>query len=223
VTLLVLPFPEPPAAQRPPVLRSLREALLAPGTGWLLLLCGTYKLGESMVDAMFKPFLVDQGYTAAQLGLWIGTYGKALSIAGSVVGGALAWRMDLLRAVGITAALRAVPVVGVLWLSLVPLTEGRIIATLCAEHFFAGALTTAMFAYLMSRVDRRIGASHYTLLATVEVLGKSPGGWASGLIADRLGYPAVFATAALLSVAYLAVLRPMRQVERRAAAATAPP
>ena len=222
VALFSMSFPEPPTPERPPVLRSLREALLAPGTAWLLLLCGTYKLGESMVDAMFRPFLVDHGYTAAQLGLWLGTYGKALSIAGSVVGGALAWRMDLLRAVGLTAAFRAVAVLGVLWLSLSPLTGGRVIAILCAEHFFAGALTTAMFAYLMSRVDRRIGASHYTLLATVEVMGKSPGAWASGLIADRFGYPAVFATAAVLSFAYLAVFRPMREAESRAAV-TAPP
>jgi predicted MFS family arabinose efflux permease len=220
--LMVVPFPEPPppaAAERTPVLRSLFEALRSPGTGWLLLLCGTYKVGETMVDAMFKPFLVDAGYTPAQLGLWIGTYGKVFSIAGSIAGGLLAWRMDHLRAVNITAVARAVPLFGVLGLSLWPLTDGRVIVTLCAEHFFAGALTTAMFAYMMSRVDRRIGASHYTLLATVEVLGKSPGGWVSGVLAERYGYPAVFALAAALSVAYLAVFPPMRATQERAAAA----
>src|SRR4029079_2618817 len=123
---------------------------------------------------MFKAFLVDSGYTPAQLGLWIGTYGKAFSIAGSIAGGLLAWRMDLLRAVGLTAVARAVPLLAVLGLSLAPLSDQRGIATLCAEHFFAGALTTAMFAYMMSRVDRRIGASHYTLLATVGGWGKPP-------------------------------------------------
>ena len=215
--LMVIPFQEPPpAAEGTQVLRALREVVMAPGTGWLLLVCGTYKLGEVMVDAMFKPFLVDAGYTPAQLGLWVGTYGKALSIAGSLAGGALAWRMDLLRAVGVTAALRTVPLFGVLALSLTPLTDGTVIATICAEHFFAGALTTAMFAYMMSRVDRRIGASHYTLLATVEVLGKLPSSFASGAIAERFGYPAVFGVAAFLSVAYLAVFPLMRAVGRRA-------
>ncbi len=214
--LVALPFQEPPpAAEGPAVLSSLREVMLAPGTGWLLVLCGTYKLGEAMVDAMFKPFLVDAQYTPAQIGLWIGTYGKAFGIAGSVAGGVLAWRMDLLRAVGMTAVLRAVPLFAVLALSLVPFSDLAVIATLCAEHFFAGALTTAMFAYMMSRVDRRIGATHYTLLATVEVLGKMPGGFASGLIADRFGYPAVFALGAVLSVAYLAVLPPMRAAASR--------
>ncbi|HVE83957.1 MAG TPA: MFS transporter [Myxococcales bacterium] len=211
--LLLVPFPEPPpAGAPPPVLRSLKDALMVPGTGWLLALVGTYKLGETMMDVMLKPFLLKVGgYAPAQLGLWLGTYAMLFSIAGSAAGGLLATtRLQLLRSVELTAVLRVFPLLGVLALSLAPLSDGRVIATLCAEHFFAGALTTAMFAYMMSRVDRRIGATHYTLLATVEVLGKSPGGWTSGIIADRFGFPAVFATAAALSVAYLVLFPLMR-------------
>lgn len=214
--LVVLPFRESPPveAERPQVLRELWRAVRAPGTGWLLVFCGTYKVGETMVDAMFKLFLQDWGYPSAQLGAWFGTYGMAFSIAGSVAGGALAMRWDLLRAVGLTAVARAVSLFGVVALSVTSPSSGRALAVLCAEHFFAGALTTAMFAYMMSRVDRRIGASHYTLLATVEVLGKSPGGWSSGFIVDHYGYPALFALAAFLSVAYLAVFPPMRASAR---------
>jgi MFS transporter, PAT family, beta-lactamase induction signal transducer AmpG len=214
--LVLLPFRESPrvAAERPQVLRELWRAMRVPGTGWLLVFCGTYKVGETMVDAMFKLFLQDRGYPSAQLGTWFGTYGMAFSIAGSVAGGALATRWDLLRSVGLTAVTRAVSVLGVVALSVSALSDARALAVLCAEHFFAGALTTAMFAYMMSRVDRRIGASHYTLLATVEVLGKSPGGWSSGFIVDHFGYPALFGLAAFLSVAYLAVFPPMRASAR---------
>ena len=38
------------------------------------------------------------------------------------------------------------------------------------EHFFAGLVTTCMFAFMMSKVDRSVGATHFTLLAAVEVL-----------------------------------------------------
>ena len=65
--------------------------------------------------------------------------------------------------------LRAVPVAGEWWLSTVTPTEGKVIAVTSAEHFFGGALTTAMFAFMMSRVDRQIGATHYTVLAAIEV------------------------------------------------------
>jgi len=213
---VVLPFQEPPpvTAERPRVLRLLWEALKSPGTGWLLVFCGTYKIGETMVDAMFKLFLQDAGYTPSRIGLWVGTYWMVFSIAGSVAGGLLAWRVELLRAVWATAVGRAVSLVAVLVLSVSTLTDGGVIAVVCAEHFFAGALTTAMFAYMMSRVDRRIGAAHYTLLATVEVIGKSPGGLVSGRIVDHSGYPVLFALAAGLSVAYLALFLPMRRSAR---------
>jgi MFS transporter, PAT family, beta-lactamase induction signal transducer AmpG len=192
------------------ILGGLRRVVTAPGAGWLLLFIGTYKLGESMADTMFKPFLIDAGYTAAQIGKWVGTWGMLFSIVGSVAGGFLAGRVPLLRAVGITAALRAVPVAGEWWLSVVEATPGRVVAVTCAEHLCGGALTTALFAYMMSRVDRRLGATHYTLLATVEVWGKLPSAWVSGLITDQTSYPWLFGIATVLSVAYLALLVPLR-------------
>ena len=70
-----------------------------------------------------------------------------------------------------------------------------------------------MFAFMMSRVDRRIGATHYTLLASVEVLGKFPGGPIAGLLVTWAGwnYANVFLLATVLSVAFVALLLPLRQ------------
>ncbi len=198
------------------VLGATLGALRAPGAGWLILFIATYKLGESMADAMFSPFLVDAGYTPAQLGKWVGTYGMAASIAGSLAGGEIARRLPLLTAVGVTAALRAAALFAPLYLALEgsPLPGGIIAATV-AEHFFGGALTTAMFAFMMSRVRRAVGATHFTLLASVEGLGKSPG-LLSGYVAAAIGYAGVFALAAALSLAFLLLLLPLRERARPA-------
>jgi hypothetical protein len=123
--------------------------------------------------------------------------------------------MPLLRAVGIAASLRVIAVGAEWWLSLVEVTPARVLAVTCIEHFFAGVLTTAMFAYMMSRVDRRIGATHYTLLATVEVWGKLPAAALSGVVADAIGYAALFGISTALSAAFLWLLVPLR---RKAAA-----
>jgi len=200
------------------ILAALRRAVTSSGAGWLILFVGTYKLGESMADTMFKPFLVDAGYREAQIGLWVGTWGMLCSIAGSVGGGLLARRMPLLRVVGWCAVARALPVAGEWWLTQVDPTPNRILAVTCFEHLFGGALTTAMFAYMMSRVDRKIGATHYTVLAAVEVWGKLPAAWLSGFIAARASYATLFAVATVLSIAFLALLAPLarsRTVARR--------
>ena len=205
------------------ILAALRRAVTSSGAGWLILFVGTYKLGESMADTMFKPFLVDAGYREAQIGLWVGTWGMLCSIVGSVGGGLLARRMPLLRVVGWCAVARALPVAGEWWLTQVDPTPSRILAVTCFEHLFGGALTTAMFAYMMSRVDRRIGATHYTLLAAVEVWGKLPAAWLSGFIAARASYATLFAVATVLSVAFLALLAPLARSHFRSQARNLPP
>lgn len=192
------------------VLRKARDVLLIPGAGWLLLFIGTYKTGESMLDAMFKPFLVDHGITPATIGLWIGTYGMIASLLGSLAGGWLATRISLLRTVAITAALRVLPMAFQVYIALGHVSEANVIISTCAELFFGGALTTAMFAFMMSRVARSIGATHYTILASIEVFGKSLSSLASGPIAQAFGYAFLFSTATALSILFLLLLVPMR-------------
>ncbi len=195
------------------IVERLAAAAKLPGTGWLLLFIATYKLGESMVDVLFKPFLIDAGLTPAQIGLWVGTWGTVASVLGSVAGGALASRMPLLGALALTAVLRVFPLGGEWLLAVRGPTEAGVIAVTVAENFFGGALTTAMFAFMMSRVDRCIGATHYTLLASVEVLGKAPGGPLAGLLASEAGwsYADVFVLGTVLSVAFVVLLWPLRQ------------
>lgn len=203
--------------EEPPTLRQifsvLAETARRPGAAVVLGCVVTYKLGETMADAMFKPFLVDAGFSASQIGLWVGTIGMVASLLGSVAGGTLATRIGVRRALWICALLRVIPMVGQWWLATVTPTAGAAIAITCGEHLFGGALTTAMFAFMMSQVDRRIGATHYTALATLEVLGKMPSAWASGFIAGRAGYATLFAVATVLSVAFIGLVAMVRKKE----------
>jgi hypothetical protein len=193
------------------ILRVLGRSLASRRAAWLLLFVGTYKFGESMADTMFKPFVLKAGFTLAQYGAWVGIWGIAFSIAGSIAGGWLATRYTLLRAVGIAAALRLGPLAAEWWLSLVDPTPERVILVTCAENFFGGALTTTLFAFMMSRVDKRIGATHFTALAAVEVWGKLPAAWLSGALTDATSYPVLFGLATLLSAAFLLLLLPLRR------------
>ena len=216
------PLPSPESGEKPrsfgETLSTLWNVLKQRDLVWLLFAVATYKIGESMADRMFGPFLIDQGFKPETIGAWMGTWGMVASLLGSTAGGLLASRGRLLNAILVTALFRALPLVfeGAMVAGWVPSTQGTIIFATCAEHFFGGALTTTMFAYMMSRVDKRIGATHYTLLAAVEVIGKAPSGLFSGAIADKFGFPAVFVIAVVLSLLYPLVLIPLRRAERTA-------
>lgn len=211
------PDPAPPSApQRVTDVLGLlwRNTLRRRGFTWLAVFVLTYKAGESMADAMFKPFLVDEGFSAQQIGLWVGTWGMIFSLAGSLAGGWLATRISRLSAVGWTALFRVGPILGQLWLSVHSPSANAVIAVTAAEHFFGGALTTAMFAYMMSRVDRRVGASHFTLLATLEVSGKLVSASVSGVVAESAGYPGLFLGATIFSLFFLSLLVPLTSLEK---------
>ena len=87
------------------------------------------------------------------------------------------------------------------------LDSSEVIAVTCFEHFAGGAITPVVFALMMRHTDRQIGATQYTLLASLEVLGKQLPGLLSGVLAARLGYPALFAIAVVLSLAFIALVR----------------
>ncbi len=201
--------PEPPRAGRAvlPTLKdiivALGRALVAPGSGALILFIATYKIGESLADTIWKPWVVDAGFSDPFIGGAFGLTGMVTSIAGSIAGGWLATRWQPERALWVPAAGRILPLAGQAIIAATGASAIPVLVVVGLEHLFGGALTTVVFALMMSRVDKRIGASHYTLLAAIEVVGKFPGAFASGPIAQHLGYPTAFAIAAGLTAILL--------------------
>ena len=192
------------------VVAELGRALVVPGSGALIAFIATYKIGESLAEVIWKPWIVDAGFTDAFIGGAFGATGIVTSIAGSLAGGWLATRYRPERAVWVPAAGRILPLLGQALISAGGASAGSVLSVVGLEHLFAGALTTVVFALMMSRVDKQIGATHYTALAAIEVVGKYPGGLLGGVIAQAAGYPAAFVIAAALTAAQLATVPGLR-------------
>ncbi len=189
----------------------LKQALKQPSTAALILIVLSYKCGETLADHMWKPLLLDRGFAASDIGLWSGTFGMVASVVGSGAAAFVVRKVSIPRALVWVSALRAAGVAGEWWISSAPgIDATSVIAVTCLEHLAGGALTTVLFALMMQHTDRQIGATHFTLLASLEVLGKMPFGALSGVIAQRLGYETLFATATALCVAFAFLAQGMR-------------
>lgn len=197
-----------PTATVGALLGTLKLSMKTRGIGLALAVVATYKMGESIIDVMYKPFLIDQGLSASTLGLWLGTWGMGASVVGSVLGGVLAARQPLFRMLMVVGALRLLPELGQLGLAAGWLTvsDVHVIGISLAEHLVGGALTTVMFATMMGMVDRRIGATHFTLFACVEVWGKSASALVSGLIAETFSYAGAFSLGIFIGCVFLALV-----------------
>lgn len=197
-------LPTPLPSEHPRHTLHLEQDLLAvPGTLWTVGFVLTYKLGEQGTSGLFPLLLLDCGISAPELGLWNGVGAVACSIAGSSLGGALLARrrqpLPLLKSAlqfrlgGLacqTAVLFHLDSPGA---SLAPSTvlRGAALLSLCLQHFLGGLVTTTTFT-LMMRCSQLAPsalqqATHYSLLATLELLGKLLMGTLAGALADSLG------------------------------------
>lgn len=191
------------------VLPTLVRAISSPAGLWMVLFVATYKLGESLIDAMYQPFLVRSGHELTTVHAWLG-WGMIASMLGSLAGGTLAASVPLHRALVVASLARAAPLFAEWWLAATLPGDGAYVAVTVAEHFFGGALTVVVFAVMMASVNKAVGASHYTALAVVEVGGKFLPGLAAGYLAERMGFAMLFATGAFLQLGLLALVLPLR-------------
>nr|KAF6270814.1 major facilitator superfamily domain containing 3 [Myotis myotis] len=200
-----LPSPQP--SELPPhTLHLLQDLLTVSGTLWTAGFVLTYKLvlptGEQGASSLFPLLLLDRGLSAPELGLWNSVGAMACSIAGSSLGGALLSGhrklLPLLRSVlqfrlgGLACQSTLLFYLDTPWARLDPGTvlRGAVLLSLCLQHFLGGLVTTATFTLMMccsQLAPSALQATHYSLLATLELLGKLLLGTLAGALADSLG------------------------------------
>jgi PAT family beta-lactamase induction signal transducer AmpG len=207
----------PPAEDliRGPVFGALMELLRRPAILPVLLFILVFKLPDAAMGFMVKPFWVDVGFSAAQIGLVSVNVGLALSIAGGIVGGWITDRIGIFRGLWTLGLAQAVSNLGY-WLAanVIPLAapgavvsfehQAILYAASATESFTGGLGTAAFLAFLMAIVQKERAATEYALLSSVFALSRSVAGWAGGWGAQSMGYANWFLlTVFLAAPAYL--------------------
>lgn len=162
----------------------------------------SYKLGEQGTSSLFPLLLLDCGVSTPELGLWNGVGAVVCSIVGSSLGGALLARhrqpLPLLRSLlrfrlgGLACQTVLVFHLDAPGARVGPGTvlRGAALLSLCLQHFLGGLVTTTTFTLMMrcsQLAPSALQATHYSLLATLELLGKLLVGALAGALADSLG------------------------------------
>ncbi|XP_064152913.1 major facilitator superfamily domain-containing protein 3 isoform X1 [Anguilla rostrata] len=188
--------------------RLWRELLAVPSTVWTVVFVLTYKLGEQGAVTMFPLFLLDHHMTAAELGFWNSVVAMGFSILGSSLGGPLLSKYSVRSLMRNTFVLRLVSMAFQTCLlgfqSHSVLIKGAAVLSLIAQHFLGGLITTLTFSTMMhctQRAEERMQATHYSFLATLEVLGKLCFSVLAGWVVDWAGFQASFLLFLFLSAA----------------------
>lgn len=190
-----------------------------PGIWAVLLFALLFKLDISAMDPMTKPFWVARGLSLDQIAAL--TTGRLIAtLAGAALGGVLATRIGIFRALWTMGLVQLLSSLGYS-LAAAPAHHGLITGAALFENFAAGLGTAAFLAFLMSVCERRYAASQFALLSAVYALSRWAVGLASGVLAERFGFAHYFLLTFALGLPAYALLPWVRQAAREPEAAQA--
>ena len=213
---------------RGPMFGALMELLSRPAILPVLLFILIFKLPDAAMGFMVKPFWVDSGFTAAEIGLVSVNIGLVLSIAGGVAGGWITDRIGIFSALWILGLAQALSNLGY-WIAAgiiplatasaeIPFEHKAILYAASATESFTGGLGTAAFlAFLMAIVEKERAATEYALLSSVFALSRSVAGWVGGLGAQSMGYGNWFLLTVFLAIPAYLLLPWVRRMLRASA------
>lgn len=163
-----------------------------------------YKLGDSAMAPMTKPFLYQAGLSASEVGLLTTTLGAVLVAAGAVLGGDIVSRLGLPVAVVLLGALQALS--NVVY-GAAALLGGRIPGYTAAilESFTTGLGTAALLALLMRASTGGQAATRFAVLTAIVGLTRTLSGVFSGVAVERIGFAPWFALTFLMALPALAL------------------
>jgi MFS family permease len=195
--------------------RLFGEFVARPGTGWWLLTVALYKFGDSLGSRMTGPLLTDSGYSLSTIGAITGSAAATAGVLGAFVGGAALVRVGHMRALLVFGTLQAIGLAGYLLVSERLPDVFLLAGIVCFEQFADALSTVALFTIMMDRCRPASPGTDYSVQASLQVLAAGIAALCGGVYAERLGYAAVFATAALVTllalVPAIVSLRRLRQ------------
>ena len=209
VTLLLIArlprTPPPPPTPAADWLALLRAWAKEPGTlalfGFVLL----YKLGDSAMGPMVKPFLLDAGLSPTEVGMLSSTAGALLVSLGALTGGDVLSRLGMARGVLLLGGLQALSNLGyaaAAWVG----TRAWAYAASLTESLTAGLGTAALLALAMRHATGAQAATRFAILTAIVGLTRTLSGAISGFAVADMGYAAWFALTFFLALPALAII-----------------
>ena len=182
-----------------PSLRSNIDFFRRPGNlAWLSVLI-LAPLGASMADFLFKPFLVDKGFSFEEIGFVRGIIGLSAAFVGAIVGGFLMRSLGRKKIIINLALLVAFSLLVYLIPVFISASMTTIIIASIVTKFCVGMFTTSLFTLIMEKSQPGTAGTDFTV--QIAILTFSAHGLASplgGFLSDVFGYGAMFIASILL-------------------------
>lgn len=204
--------PEPQVPVKPP--KTLLEAVVKPfmsflekkGAYEILAFLVLYKLDAVIATALMTPFMMDMGFSRADIASVTKVFGLIATLVGTMLGGAGMVKFGLKRSLWIFGLAQGVSGLSFMFLSIVGHSFPMMVTAIAAENICSGMGTAAYTGFMMSICDKRYTATQYALLTSIMALTRILGGAPTGWMAKSLGWEWYFIVSVFAMIPGLLVL-----------------
>ncbi len=216
----------------------MRKWLNQPGAWAVFLFILLYKLGDTAIGIMVKPFWLDHGLSTPEIGAVSVSVGVGATIVGALLGGYCTGRWGIFRGLWILGLAQAFSNLGyaaIAWLepsapsmafsysslssfvaSVGEPTRLMIYSASIIESFTQGLGTAAFLSFLMRICQKEYAATQYALLSALFAISRDLVGGISGVLTESMGYASYFVLTFFFSFPAYLLLPWVRQwIERK--------
>ncbi len=155
----------------------------------ILLFVVLYKLGDAMGQVMMPPFLVDLGFSNAEIAVANKTVGFAALMIGTALGGAFAYAVGLFRALLATGLFMMLTNLMFTALAVQGHDIWFLAVAVALENFASGMGLVVFVAYLSGLCNLAFTATQYALLSSLAAAARTWLAAPSGFLAEATGWP----------------------------------
>ena len=165
-----------------------------------------YKMGDTVLNVMTTPFLIEVGYSTLEIANVAKLFGISAMIVGGFLGGFFLTRFGILASLILCSALQILSSLMFLVQALVGYNIGVLTITIGVENFTCGLGAAAYIAYLSSMCSAPNTATHFALLSSFGSLARVILSIAAGWLADQMSWSQFYLMTAFACVPCMILL-----------------
>jgi len=147
-----------------------------------------YKIGDTILNTMSMPFLIEIGFSKVEIAQVAKTFGITAMIVGGVIGGVLLSKQTLRHNLMLCAGLQLIASFLFMIQAMMGYNLGFLFMTVGVENLACGMSQAALLAYLSSLCMAPHTATHYALLSSFASFSRIGLSMIAGWVAEHLAW-----------------------------------